>query len=124
MLDTFNPRADWNAPERRAWLKTDLAQARAARWKFVCSYLPPFSSCQEYPQGQTMRAVVDLFEEAGVDIVFSGYAHSYQRTYPLRFTPERPIVGPVQDSGHLIPGEFTLDRRFDGRELTRPEGVL
>ena len=85
VLDTWNPHCDWNDPAPRQWLHDDLASAHAATWRFVSCYLPPFNSSTKYPHTQKMRIVADILEEAGVDIVFSGYAHSYQRTYPLRF---------------------------------------
>jgi len=100
------------------------AKARGATWKVVISYMPPFQSCLQYPQGQKMRVLVDLLETAGVDLVFSGYAHSYQRTFPLRFTPDARPTGPVTDPGHLVPGQFALDKRFDGREHTHADGIV
>jgi hypothetical protein len=124
VLDTWNPRADWNDPALRAWLKRDLAGASGATWKFVACYLPPFNSSTAFPHTQKMRVVADVFEAAGVDIVFSGYAHSYQRTYPLHFVADPPVRGPVQDPGHKVPGRFRFDRRFDGKEHTTPDGVL
>lgn len=124
VLDTWNPHVDWNAPELRAWLKDDLEKAKGATWRFVSSYLPPFNSSTAYPNTQKMRVVADLFQDAGVDIVFSGYAHSYQRTYPLRFAADPKPQGPVKDPGHKVPGRFAFDRRFDGKEHTTANGVL
>jgi acid phosphatase type 7 len=124
VLDTWNPNIDWTDPALRKWLADDLDRASQATWKFVSSYMPPFNSSTLYPQGQKMRVLADLFEAAGVDIVFSGYAHSYQRTYPLRFTPAARPAGPVLDPAHVIPGQWRLDRVFDGRRHTRPDGVL
>ncbi|MBS0264785.1 MAG: metallophosphoesterase [Planctomycetes bacterium] len=124
VLDTWNPHIDWTDPELRAWLQADLKQAQDATWKIVVSYLPPFQSSTQYPQGQKMRVIVDLLEAAGVDLVFSGYAHSYQRTYPLRFVPAPRPAGPVTDPGHLVPGQFTYDQRFDGREHTQADGII
>lgn len=124
VLDTWNPHIDWTDPKLRAWLKDDLARAKNATWKFVSSYMPPFSSSTLYPQGQKMRVIAGLLEEAGVDIVFSGYAHSYQRSYPLRFTPDSAPSGPVRDPGQQVPGRWQLDKDFDGYERTQPDGVL
>lgn len=124
VLDTWNPHIDWTDPALRDWLKTDLESARSATWKVVSSYMPPFSSSTKYPQGQKMRVIVDLLEAAGVDIVFSGYAHSYQRTYPLRFRPASPPTGPITDPAHQVPGTFTFDRKFDGKQNTQPDGII
>ena len=123
VLDTWNPHIDWNDPKLREWLKQDLASTDAT-WKFVSSYLPPFNSSTAHPHTQKMRVIADILEQARVDIVFCAYAHSYQVTYPLRFTPAQQPTGPVRSPGHEIAGEFELDRKFDGRKNTKPDGVL
>jgi len=124
VLDTWNPHIDWTDPVLRDWLRADIVAAREATWKIVSSYMPPFSSSTRYPQGQKMRVIVDILEETGVDLVFSGYAHSYQRTYPLRFRPDLLAAGPVTDPGHLISGTFVFDERFDGQHHTQPDGII
>lgn len=123
VLDTWNPHINWNDPSLRDWLREDL-QSTAATWKFVSSYLPPFNSSQAFPHTQKMRVIVDILQEFNVDIVFSGYAHSYQATYPLRFKAQNKINGPVRQPGHEIDGEFELDRAFDGKINTKPQGIL
>ncbi len=124
ILDTQNRYLDWNDPEMRRWLREDLDAAKDATWKFVSCYLPPFNSSTRFPRTEKMRIVADIFQETGVDIVFSGYAHSYQRCFPLRFTAEPRPLGPVTFQGHEIPGEYQLDRRFDGVTSTTPDGVI
>lgn len=124
VLDTWNPHIDWTDPALRDWLKSDLESARGATWKIVSSHMPPFNSSTKYPQGEKMRVIADIFEAAGVDIVFSGYAHSYQRTYPLRFRPASPPTGPIADPAHKVPGTFTFDKKFDGQRHTQPDGVV
>lgn len=124
VIDAWNPHIDWTDPQLRDWLQKDLASADKAKWRIVSSYMPPFSSCTRYPQGQKMRALAKLFEGAGVDIVFSGYAHSYQRTYPLRFHPDAPPTAPLGDPKLPVPGQFTFDTKYDGHKQTKPEGVL
>jgi len=123
VLDTWNPHIDWNDPKLREWLRNDLASTDAT-WKFVSSYLPPFSSSTAYPHTQKMRVITDILQETSVDIVFCGYAHSYQVTYPMRFTPTSKPVGPVRNPGHDIGGKFEFDRSFDGKTKTKPNGIL
>jgi hypothetical protein len=65
-----------------------------------------------------------LLSRDQVDIVFSGYAHTYQRTYPLRFTPDAAQPGPAQDPAQQVAGRWRLDQRFDGIGRTRADGVL
>ena len=124
VLDSWNPHCNWNDNALRDWLRSDLRSAATATWKFVSCYLPPFNSSTAFPHTQKMRVIADILEQSGVDVVFSGYAHSFQRTYPLRFKPHRVERGPVRQPGHEIPGEFTLDRKFDGVRQTVPDGIL
>ena len=124
VLDTWGSHLDWNSPVLRGWLEETLANGQDATWRFVSCYLPPFNSSTAWPQGQKMRLLSEIFERYGVDIVFSGYAHSYQRTYPLRFRPSPRVDGPVSDPEQLVPGEFQFDESFDGRQHTTPDGVL
>jgi hypothetical protein len=123
VLDTWNPHIDWNDEALRNWLRNDLAGTDAT-WKFVSSYMPPFNSSTDFPHSQKMRVVADILQQNDVDIVFCGYAHSYQVTYPLQFTAKPTLIGPVTDPGHEIPGEFEFDRKFDGKKHTTPQGIL
>jgi hypothetical protein len=72
-----------------------------------------------------------VFEAGKVDIVFNGHVHNYQRSYPLRFVPsEGNGAAPTRDeNGKLaklrhVDGNLVLDRTFDGKADTTPEGVL
>src|SRR5262249_4721080 len=48
----------------------------------------------------------------------------YQRTFPLKFTPEQvPDSRPDRDDDR-VPGRWTLDASFDGRTHTQPRGVI
>ncbi|WP_158860768.1 metallophosphoesterase [Lunatibacter salilacus] len=74
------------------WLEKALATSQAT-WKFVVQHHPPFSS-EENDYGDTnfelstygdgeAKLLVPLFEKFGVDIVFSGHLHMYERTWPI-----------------------------------------
>src|SRR5262249_4532946 len=78
-----------------------------------------------------MRILAPVFEAGKVDIVFNGHVHNYQRSYPLRFSPSEghaaaPALGP--DGKRIkvrhVDGKWTLDKAFDGRTDTTPEGVI
>lgn len=75
------------------WLKNDLSKSKA-RWKFVFHHHPPYSS-DEDDYGDTyrgksklgdlkVRQLVPLYEKYGVDIVWYGHIHDYERTWPIR----------------------------------------
>lgn len=103
----------------RAWIEKDLRQT-AARWKFVCFHVPAFHGSIEHWSEQKMRLLEGLFEAGGVNIVFAGHVHNYQRSFPLRFTPS--VTKP--DEKKRVPGTFVLDKKFDGKTSTQPDGVL
>src|SRR5262249_34258471 len=80
-----NAYVDWTDPALRAWVEKDLAAARNATWRFVGFHQPGFNSAKSHFSEQRMRLLADVFEKGGVDIVFAGHVHNYQRTFPMRF---------------------------------------
>jgi acid phosphatase type 7 len=71
-----------------------------------------------------MRVLADVFEAEKVDIVFCGHVHNYQRTFPLHFVPEKRADGKPMRQKELVAGRWSLDKTFDGRSNTRPDGVI
>jgi len=65
------------------WLESDLRN-RSEKIKFVAAVFhhPPFASCVYHPEDEKglRDTFVPLFEKYGVDIVFSGHAHAYERS--------------------------------------------
>ncbi len=79
--------------KQREWLEKDLASSNA-KWKFVAHHHPPFSS-DSNDYGDTrysssrkgddhVQMMPPLYEKYGVDIVWCGHIHDYERTWPLR----------------------------------------
>lgn len=114
---------DWTDEKTRKWVDEDLAKAKDATWKFATFHQPGFSVDESHADEQRMRLLSDLFEKHNVDIVFAGHAHCYQRTLPLRFTPDlkKLAPGPYQDA---VAGSFSFDKIFDGKTHTTPNGVI
>ena len=77
-------------PKVVAWLRQDLGSTKQP-WKFVCMHMPPFQINAEHYASQRQRRLAPLFEAQGVDLVFSGHVHNYQRSKPLRFAPSAAI---------------------------------
>jgi 3',5'-cyclic AMP phosphodiesterase CpdA len=123
VLDS-NPYVDWREPELRAWLERDLAAARGATWRFVAFHHPGFHSAKDHFEQQQMRVLAQVFEAGRVDVVFSGHVHNYQRSFPMRFVPEKDAAGRPIRNKSLVGGRWTLDRSFDGRSNTHPDGVI
>ena len=82
------------------WLDKELAASRA-QWKFVCLHYAPFSS-DENDYGDSWKGIseygdslvrgpIPLYEKYGVDMVFYGHLHSYERSWPLR--DGKPVGG-------------------------------
>jgi hypothetical protein len=80
--------------EQYKWLDAQLAES-AATWKFVSYHHPAYSSDEDdygdMWKGERsengdlrLRSLVKLYDRYGVDIVWNGHIHSYERTWPLR----------------------------------------
>ena len=89
MIDT-NQKVDPGTVQYN-WLEKELSNSDA-EWKFVCHHHPPYSSDEndygnlwKTNQGkhgdQRARALVPLYEKYGVDVVWNGHIHSYERTW-------------------------------------------
>jgi predicted phosphodiesterase len=64
------------------WLVQELQSAayRSATWHVVIFHHPPFTSTVGHSDDLTVQSqLVPLFEQYGVDVVFSGHSHVYER---------------------------------------------
>ncbi len=104
-----------------------------SRWKIVCHHHPPYSSDEnDYgdlwktnrsTRGDTrVRALTPLYEKYGVDLVWNGHIHSYERTWPIKAgkpVEEGGIVymvtggggGPLETPGPIRPAFQNTVRR-------------
>ncbi|MFC1713122.1 metallophosphoesterase [Candidatus Poribacteria bacterium] len=65
------------------WLRNDLEKANT-KWKFAIFHHPPYGSGTHHESTLKARNVLTpLFRKHGVDMVFSGHHHIYERTYPI-----------------------------------------
>ena len=125
--DTY---VDWTDSTLRAWVEKDLAGAKDATWRFVLYHHPGFNSSIEHFEQQQMRLLSPIFEKGNVDIVFNGHVHNYQRSFPMQFVPEKKgtlLVGGKDNKtvrGRVVTGKWTLDKTFDGKKHTKPNGVI
>lgn len=116
---------DWTDNKLRDWVRKDIAGAKNARWKFVTFHQPGFSDDVEHSMEQRMRLLSDIFEETGVDVVWAGHVHNYQRTYPLYFKASLHKDGkPMPNPDGTVPGTFKLDKDYNGKTITKPKGVI
>ena len=120
-----NEYMDWTDPSLRDWVEKNLKKAKTT-WKFVLFHQPGFNSDVGHREEQRMRHLADVFERTGVDVCFSGHSHSYQRSMPLHFSvtknPDKKEEREIRMG--YVPGEFKLDRTYDGTVHTKPDGVI
>jgi hypothetical protein len=125
--DTY---VDWTNKELTDWVINDLAISKDALWHFVVFHHPGFNSSVEHFEQQQMRLLAPIFEKGKVDVVFNGHVHNYQRSYPMTFAPVKQgvlLMGGKDGKtirGRVVPGKWTLDKKFDGKTNTKPNGVI
>ena len=72
------------APAQVDWLKDALSKSDA-KWKIPFFHHPLYSSGQKHGSEVDLRQLVEpLFVEHGVDVVFSGHEHFYERMKPQK----------------------------------------
>ena len=100
------------------WVMNDL-DASKALWKIVVYHQPAFSSGDATIVNGQMRGIAKLLEDHGVNLVFNGHEHNYQRTLPIRSTA-RTAATPTTTAGPAV----YVDQNFNGSSVTVPDGVL
>jgi predicted phosphodiesterase len=101
-------------PKQSAWLETQLRNAGNGDWKICYFHHPLYSSGKFHGPSLDLRQSLEpLFIKYGVDVVFSGHEHVYERVHPQHgiyyFTEG--------SSGELRPGDLArsaiTDKGFD-----------
>ncbi len=93
MLDSNRAREQFKpGGEQYEWLKQALERSTAT-WKFAAHHHPTFTSDENdygdtWKQGSALgdvavRQILELYERHGVDIVFFGHLHTYERSWPI-----------------------------------------
>lgn len=115
-----NEYMDWRNSDLQKWLEEALSRGDGCTWKFVCFHQPGFNSDAKYKSDTRMRVLSPVFEDAGVDLVFSGHCHFYERSYPLKYK-----LNGGKSGRKLNPdGKIVLDKQFDGVTNKKPDGVI
>ena len=72
------------APVQVDWLKDVLPKSNA-KWKIPYMHHPMYSSGEKHGSEEDLRALVEpLFLDHGVDVVFAGHEHFYERVKPQK----------------------------------------
>jgi len=68
------------------WIDSMLKFANnqsTALWKFAYFHQPPFVSSSHMPRTDIRESWSPIFDNNGVDLVFSGHCHLYERSFPV-----------------------------------------
>ena len=108
-----------------SWLMTDLA-ANTQDWTVVYLHYPPYTKGTydsdstapfEYPMTEVREIFTPVFEMYGVDLVFSGHSHVYERSFPIfghQGTSDTFLEGMKTDSGDgRIDGDGIYQKSFN-----------
>jgi 3',5'-cyclic AMP phosphodiesterase CpdA len=123
--------------EQYGWLEETLA-ANTQPWLFVAFHIPPYSSLKEdAAEIMTRETLVPLFDRYGVDIVFNGHHHNYQRSVVRGVTyivaagggaPIYPIVSVDETLVAYANAHHAVHIRIEGDTLSgvavAPEGMV
>jgi hypothetical protein len=71
------------------WLENDLASHRYYTWTFVMLHRPLFSSGHHGNWTEGREYWCPLFDKYGVDIVFAGHDHNYERSKPINYSASK-----------------------------------
>ena len=123
----------------RDWLQADLA-ATSKPWKIVILHRPPYTSLGNHgPQARVREYICPVMEAAGVQIVFQGHNHLYERsqpingiryltvggtavsTYPIK---ERQIASAFLKNDSSLLGRFEMDGPVFHFEMRSWEGAF
>jgi uncharacterized repeat protein (TIGR01451 family) len=103
----------------RDWVINDLDSSKQT-FKVAVFHQPSFSSGDATILNNQMRAVAKVLEDHGVNVVFNGHEHNYQRTLPIRAT-SRTAGTPSTTAGAPA---VHVDQKYDGSSDSVPDGVL
>jgi predicted phosphodiesterase len=74
--------SNYMQPEQVAWLKKEACGAND-RWKIAFFHHPIYSSARTHGSSRELRRILEpVFQECGIDVVFAGHDHTYERIKP------------------------------------------
>jgi predicted phosphodiesterase len=93
-VDFFVLDSTYMTPQQTTWLKSELERSNA-KWKIPYFHHPIYSSGERHGAEVDLQVLVEpLFVQNGVDVVFSGHEHFYER-----IKPQKGIVYITQGGG-------------------------
>lgn len=99
------------------WLAADLQAAQsnpAIEWIVATMHQSPYSACPVHGStAYVQKHWVPLFDKYGVDLVFSGHDHNYERTHPLA---GNQVVGTSLGVTYVVAGAFFAPAYANGKQ--------
>jgi predicted phosphodiesterase len=118
-VDFFALDSTYMTPQQITWLKSELERSDA-KWKIPYFHHPIYSSGERHGAEVDLQVLIEpLFVQNGVDVVFSGHEHFYER-----IKPQKGIVyitqgggaklrrGNIRDNSAITARGFDTDRSF------------
>ena len=118
-VDFFALDSTYMTPQQVTWLKSELERSDA-KWKIPYFHHPIYSSGERHGAEVDLQVLIEpLFVQNGVDVVFSGHEHFYER-----MKPQKGIVyvtqgggaklrrGNIRDNSAITAKGFDTDRSF------------
>jgi hypothetical protein len=104
------------AADEAAWLAQDLAAAQkdpAIKFTVAMMHHAPYSASNHGSTAHVQKHWVPLFDQYGVDLVFAGHDHNYERTKPLLGDKEAAASEGVT---YIVAGGFFAPAYKNGKE--------
>ena len=127
-VDFFALDSTYMTPQQIAWLKTELERSDA-KWKIPYFHHPIYSSGERHGAEVDLQVLIEpMFLQNGVDVVFSGHEHFYER-----IKPQKGIVyitqgggaklrrGNLRDNSAITAKGFDTDRSFTLIEIVEDQ---
>jgi predicted phosphodiesterase len=107
------------APEQVKWLAEELKRSDA-KWKVSYFHHPIYSSGERHGSELDLQVIIEpLFLQNGVDVVFSGHEHFYERLKPqkgiqyiIQGGAAKLRRGNIKDNSLMTARGFDTDRSF------------
>jgi predicted phosphodiesterase len=104
-------------PDQRQWLEKELASS-GSDWKIAYFHHPLYTTAARGPEVELRKVLEPIFVKNGVDVVFSGHEHIYERIKPQEGIYYFTVGGAAKlrngdaHKGDLAEAVFANDRSF------------
>ncbi|MDP9177582.1 MAG: metallophosphoesterase [Gemmatimonadota bacterium] len=112
--------------EQRKWLERELAGS-GSDWKIAYFHHPLYTTARRGPEVELRAILEPLFVKYGVNVVFAGHEHIYERLKPQKGVYHFTVGGAAKlragdtKKGPLTDATFDRDRSFLLAEITDKE---